>query len=351
MAQNASTPPNGRDGLDGLDELDRRIVAALQMDGRASWTAIAERCNTSVATVARRGQQLLTDGIVRVGVVPDINHAGPADLFILWIGCRPGRHTDVAEELARRDDIRFLALVTGGADIVAELNVVRARSSQHRLVDEVLALDGVERCETELLLHQYKVGHDWSRQLLTGEDHVYRPPEPPECSPAHFDATDRAMLALLRDDGRASFRTVGTSLGVNESTVRRRFETLLANGCISVVTLVPAAALGFESEILFMIRVAPARLDEVARELASYRGVRYVAATLGSSSLMCEVILPTTDDVFRFVTDTLGRLDGVQGWTARVELLTLKRGFIETPWSRSALAGRAKQPAAAPAGP
>ena len=349
MAQNASASSNG-DGLDGLDELDRKIIAALQMDGRASWTAIADRCNTSVATVARRGQQLLADGIVRVGVAPDIHHAGPADLFILWIGCRPGRHAEVAEQLARRDDIRFLALVTGPADIVAELNVVRARSSQHRLVDEVLAIDGVERCETELLLHQYKVAHDWSRQLLTGEDHVYSVPEPPECTPANFDATDRAMLARLRDDGRASFRTVGASLGVNESTVRRRFETLLASGCISVVTLVPAAALGFESEILFMIRVTPARLDDAARELASYRGVRYVAATLGSGSLMCEVILPTTSDVFTFVTETLGRLDGVQGWTAGVELLTLKRGFIETPWSRSALAERATHPAAVRAG-
>jgi DNA-binding Lrp family transcriptional regulator len=341
MAQNASA----QDGLDGLDELDRKIIAALQMDGRASWTAIAERCSTSVATVARRGQQLFADGVVRVGVVPDIHHAGSADLFILRIGCRPGHHAEVAEELARREDIRFLALVTGGADIVAELNVVRARYSQHRLVDEVLAINGVERCETELLLHQYKVGHDWSRQLLTGEDHVYTAPELQECTPAHFDATDRAMLARLRDDGRASFRTIGASLRVNESTVRRRFETLLGNGCISVVTLVPAAALGFESEILFMIRVIPGRLDGVARELASYRGVRYVAATLGSSSLMCEVILPTTRDVFAFVTHTLGGLDGVQGWTAGVELLTLKRGFIDTPWSRSALGGRVVHPA------
>ena len=346
MAQNAAAP--GPDGLDGLDELDRRIIAALQIDGRASWTAIAERCATSVPTVARRAQQLLSDGVVRVGVVPDINHAGAADLFILRIGCRPGHHADVAAALAARNDIRFVALVTGSADIVAELNVVRARSSQHGLVDEVLAIEGVERCETELLLHQYKVGHDWSRQLLTGEDHVYTAPEKQECSPAHFDATDRAILAQMRNDGRASFRTVSASLGVNESTIRRRFETLLANGCISVVTLVPAAALGFESEILFMIRVTPARLDEVARELASYRGVRYVAATLGSSSLMCEVILPTTRDLFAFVTGTLGGLDGVQGWTAGLELLTLKRGFIETPWSRSALAGRAMHPVALP---
>jgi hypothetical protein len=59
---------------------------------------------------------------------------------------------------------------------------------------------------------------------------------------------------------------------------------------------------------------------------------------------MCEVILPTTSDIFTFVTETLGGLAGVQGWTAGVELLTLKRGFIETPWSRAALASRNASP-------
>lgn len=329
----------------GLDELDRRIVAALQIDGRASWTAIAERSDTTVTTVARRAQQLVSDGIVKVAVVPDINHAGPADLFIMRIGCTPGSTTAVAEQLSRRDDIRFLSVVAGGVDIIAELNTLKSDSLHARIIDEIQAVEGVQRCETDLLLHAYKVAHDWSTQLITGEDHVYSPKEPHECEPGHFDNTDRAMLALFRDNGRAGFRVVADALGVNESTVRRRFETLLARGCATVVTLVQAAALGFESEILFMITVSPSRLDEVARELARYRGVRYVAATLGSSSLMCEVILPTNRDVFSFVTSVLARLDGVQGWSAMMELLTYRRGFVATPsrWQD----GRAELSAAA----
>lgn len=318
--------------LEQLDELDRRIIVALQTDGRASWTAVAEVCDTSVATVARRAQQLLAAGIVRVGVRPDISHAGPVDLFILRIGCEPGRQAAVAKELVRRDDIRFLALVTGPVDIIAELNVRTDGLLHTRLIDEVQAIDGVLRCETDLLLHKYKSTHDWSRQLLKGQEHIYTATEPHECDPSHFNDTDRAILAALRDDGRAGFQTVADALGVNESTVRRRFDSLRARGCISVVTLVPAPALGFESEIIFMITVAPANLDSAARDLATYRGVRYVAATLNGSSLMCEVILPTTRDVFDFVTKTLGRLPGVQGWTANMELLTFKRGFIEAPW-------------------
>jgi DNA-binding Lrp family transcriptional regulator len=319
--------------VEHLDDLDRRIVAALQSDGRASWTEIAELAETSVTTVARRGQQLLRDGIVRVAVMPDVNHHGAADLFILRITCAPGSQTRVATELASRTDLRFLAIVTGPADIIAELNVHRGDPLHVRIVDEIQAIEGVQRCDTDLTLHVYKVAHDWSQQLLTGQERPLNR-EVHHCDPSHFDPADHKIIDLMREDGRASFRTVAAALDVNESTVRRRFEVLRRRGCISVVTLVPAPALGFESEIIFSITVEPELVDAVARKLSSYRGVRYVAATLSRNALICEVILPTTEDVFAFTTDALGSLQGVQGWTASMVLLTFRRGFVETPWWR-----------------
>jgi hypothetical protein len=100
-----------------------------------------------------------------------------------------------------------------------------------------------------------------------------------------------------------------------------------------VLTLVPASALGYESEILFWINCSPSRLESAANELVRHPGIRYLAATLGTSSLMCEVILPTTRDVFQFTTSTLAGVDGVLSWTANVELVTYKRGFVRTPWT------------------
>ena len=104
-------------------------------------------------------------------------------------------------------------------------------------------------------------------------------------------------------------------------------------GCAWVLTLVAASALGFESEIILNISVDPARLDDVAHQLATYVGVRYLAASV-NGSLICEVIMPTTDDLYHFLTQGLGKIEGVRDWTANVELLTIKRGFLETPWSR-----------------
>lgn len=318
-----------------LDDLDRRIIVALQADGRASWTEIAERCDTSVATVARRGQQLLRDGIVRVTVVPDPGQAGTADLFVLRITCEPGTQVAVARGLVNRTDLRFLALVTGSADIIAELVLPQGESLHARVSEEIQAIEGVQRCDTDLTLHVYKVGQDWGRQLFDTGTQTSAVTELHHCDPAHFDEADHKIIEMMRADGRSSFRTIASALGVNESTVRRRFETLHRRGCVSVISLVSARALGFESEIIFYITVEPSAVDMVARKLSTYRGVRYVAAMLNHNALMCEVILPTTDDVFRFTTGTLGQLEGVRGWTASMVLLTFRRGFVETPWWRA----------------
>jgi DNA-binding Lrp family transcriptional regulator len=319
---------------DQFDALDRRIIAALQIDGRANWTEIAERSGASLATVTRRGQHLLTSGAVRVGVSSNINSPGATDLFVLRIGCHAGSQMHVARALAERTDLRFLSLVTGGSDLFAELVCSRAESVHMRLINEIQAIDGVESCQSDLILHTYKITQTWARGLIPDDAvEAEPPPEPHVCDPSHLDDTDREILALLHEDGRASFRSVADVLRVNESTVRRRFEAMRDRGCAWVLTLVAAPALGYESELILNISVTPSRLDAVAQELGGYVGVRYLAATL-NCSLVCEVIMPSTEDVYRFVTQGLGKIDGVLGWSASVELLTIKRGFLETPWWR-----------------
>lgn len=321
----------GTTDVRALDDLDRRIVSALQLDGRASWTAVAERCGTSVPTVARRAERLFADDVIRVAVMPEVGADGPCESFWLRIACAPGQQVRAMEEMAAMPEVRFLALVTGDDDIVAECVIPRGASLFEHLVEGIQRLEGVERCRSDLLLHVYKVAHDWSRQLL-GEDDATSGATHPHCQPTHFDETDRAMLALLRDDGRASFRALAEALGLNESTVRRRLERLQLGGCLAVVTLVPAAALGLESETLLRIAVTPSCLGEVAAALASYRSVRYLAAPLDGSSVLCEVIAQSTEDLFAFTTEVLAPLPGVLGWSAAMEVLVAKRGFVTTPW-------------------
>ncbi len=319
-------------GTDTLDDLDRRIIVALQQDGRSSWTAIAEVCQSSVPTVARRAQQLIDDGVVRVSVMAELGSSGPVESFIVRLGCQPGTQLQVAAQLVRREQVRFLALVTGPDDLVFELIVPRGASNYPLMVQEMQIIDGVVRWHSDLILHVYKVANNWSQQLLIDDGDEVAFHEPAGCDPVHLDSTDRQIIAMLKIDGRAGFKPVAESLGLNESTIRRRFDRLRDNGCLTVLTLVPAAALGLESETLMMVKVTPGRIGSVAAELARHRAVRYLAATLDGNALLCEVIATSTTSLFAFITTVLAKLDGVLGWSASMELLFLKRGFVETPW-------------------
>jgi len=343
---------SGRSPLADLDELDRRIILGLEHDGRASWTTIAETIGSSPATVTRRGQQLIDGNVVRVTVMPQTGSSGRSEMFFLRITCKPGGSLAVAEQLAANPDVRFVSMVTGGYDVMAELVVRGGAETYAAAVHDLQALPGIERWRSDLVLHIHKVGHAWGEQLYHESIGHHEPlpvSEPHECDPSHFDEMDRRLVDALQSDGRETFTALGRLLGIDATNARRRFERLRADGCVDVVTLVPAAALGFGSETVLMIQAEPGHLEEVATTLAGYSAVRYMAALLDGNCLMCEVIAPSTEQLYQFLSRTLAQLGGVRSWTAATELLSLKRGFVETPWWRRQL--EAPGPAAVRSGP
>jgi DNA-binding Lrp family transcriptional regulator len=319
------------------DETDRRILACLHADGRASWTAIAERTGTSVATAARRGQRLLAERVAQVAVVPADIHYGRGAMFLVRLACRAGAQFAVAAELATHPHIRFLSLVSGRYDLIAEVCAERGDSLAGQLISDYHDIDGIDWCESDLILREHKLAQDWSWQLLAGESAATTVRAPHRCDTDHLDETDKAIVAVLTEDGRMPFSAVAARIGLDETTVRRRFEAISNRGCVHTLTLVPAAALGFTSEVILDVSVEPARLHDVAGELTKIPGVRFVADTLNGSSLLCEVIQASDEALHAFLTGTLSQLSGVRGWEASMELLTIRRGFLQTPWWRDQL--------------
>lgn len=322
-----------------LDDVDRRIIVAMQHDPRVSWSSIADRIGVAASTIARRGQHLLDDGTVKVSVVPTLGHDGHVQTFIARISCTPGRQVEVAERLLNTPEARFVSLVTGKADIVAEVVITGGTGQYGRILTEMQSIPGVERWRSDLLMNTSKVSFDWGRQIFPDEAELFgsgfEMPPPNSCGPEHFDAVDRQMLEVLGREGRASFSSVANEIGLNESNIRRRYERLLAGGCVTPIATVPASALGMIAETFLLVRVKPNRLNAVCVELKEQNCVRFLATSLEDSSVYCEVILPTTEDLYAFMTETLANMDGVQGWSAFQQLVFMKRGYGETGWWRS----------------
>lgn len=292
-----------------LDALDRRIVAALQLDGRAPWRQIADVLGEAERTVTRRGSALLAEGVVTV-----IGKHTRGQGVIVRARCAPGMLRVSAQVWAARSDSTFVHLLSGVAGAVAELHCPPARMAG-LVTDEIPGTPGVTWCAAAPVLHYYKTVHDWQPGILTEQEaERLRPEGPPPTPPCNDDTAlspaDLALLRALAEDGRRTFDELGRLARISESTARRRVEALRGSGQIYIRAVVDPAVVGLPVRALLWLRTAPAQTVTVGRALAASPYVRYVSGLIGEFQLLAEVTLASLDDLQEFVT--------ASDWTTRV---------------------------------
>jgi DNA-binding Lrp family transcriptional regulator len=314
-----------------LDHVDRRIVAALQADPRASWAQLGTVVGVSETTVLRRVQRMRDGGVLEVVAAPDPLHCGFGQPVLLQFRTVPGKAPDLARYLAERADARFVALLTGRSDVLCELIAPDRRYLSRFLSEEVPTTGAVLGTTTEIVLRTFKTSDQWSRTLLD-PDAAPEPPRPrPLSAPAEkhakLDEMDMRLLAALGGDGRRSYADLSAELGLSETAIARRVTALTSSNRLYFVAMVDSAALGFELEVLVRLRVELAALESIASDLTAMPEVRYMSATTGYSDLVFEGIFQDTDALYNFVTHTLGALEGIREVEVDVMLDTIKRAF------------------------
>jgi DNA-binding Lrp family transcriptional regulator len=111
-----------------LDELDRGLVHALEVDGRAPFGRVAEVLGVSDQTVARRYRRLRTAGVLRVVGLVDATRLGHTS-WAIRIRCAPDVAGPVATALAKRPDTFWGHVLSGGIEIACGTT---ARTAQER---------------------------------------------------------------------------------------------------------------------------------------------------------------------------------------------------------------------------
>ncbi|WP_043466680.1 Lrp/AsnC family transcriptional regulator [Kitasatospora sp. MBT66] len=342
-----------------LDGLDRALLHALHVDGRAPFRRIAEVLGVSDQTVARRYQRLRAAGVVRVVGRTDARLLGQVD-WLTRIRCVPDAAAPLAEALARRPDTSWVSLLSGG-EIVCN---ARARLRPER---EELLLGALPRSPRVLsvsahyLLRTYVGGQvAWSGRTsaLTdgqigrlraaagtgptaakapGLPHVPGVPDVPDVPDVLdvLDVLDRALLAALAVDGRAPLAALAAASGSPETTVRRRLAALVDGGLLFFDVDVDPRPLGFEVEAFCWLTVAPGRLAAVGRAMAEHPEVGFVAATTGPSNLVAGLVCRDTGAFYDYLTQGLGELEGVVAVETAPLLRSVKRAGMIMPSSNN----------------
>ena len=332
---NRVTKSKGVTTLTELPAADRQIVAALQLNGRASWRKIAAALGTSESTVTRRGQQLLADRVVAVTGVLDHLRCGLGISVYVRLRARPGRALAVARAVAAHPRPRFVSVVTGSFDVTAEV-VVENHRDILRVIGEFEGIDDVVETESMVVIRKFSAFEEWVPSTLGGAavdtlragrevvDYAHRTWTEPE----RLTETEFAIAKVLAADGRASYATIAQRVGISESTAARRVESLVQRGCLRFRTLFEAPVLGYGVEFLLWLNVDPAHVEEVGERLAKHPSTRYVSAATGRHTLILQGVLPGYGDLYPYTTEVVGQLPGVQSADLTLQVQALKRAWV-----------------------
>ena len=131
-----------------MDELDRKIIALLQIDGRASNAKIAREVGVSEGTVRRRLRRLIQDDVIKVIAVPNLEKLGYGTTALIGLQTGPGRSDAVGDAIAKMEESHYVAVTTGAYDVCVWAGLESAESLGDFLRTKIGHIDGVQRTET-----------------------------------------------------------------------------------------------------------------------------------------------------------------------------------------------------------
>jgi DNA-binding Lrp family transcriptional regulator len=310
-----------------LDHLDRRIVSALQVDGRASWHQIAAALHEPERTVTRRGTRLLNSGLVKVGAV-----AFRGRNTVVGVRCAPGQARVAASAIARRPDSIFTHVLTGSPDCIAELSCPRERLSS-LVMDELPGIPGMVATVTQPVLRHIRTIREWHPGLLTDDEvtALAGSARPRAATPLpeveDLPRPERLLAQALAEDGRCTYDELARVTGMSEATARRRLDALRREGRIRIRAVVEPTLLGLPVEAMLWVRTKPVHVEAVATALEESPYVRYASFVTGEHQILVNVALPSDAALHDFITQ--GRwLERVEAAETSMILSSLKRGGV-----------------------
>ncbi|MEV0742043.1 Lrp/AsnC family transcriptional regulator [Streptomyces sp. NPDC050549] len=314
-----------------IDDVDRKILHTLQCAPRLPFRHIAEVTDVSEQTAARRYHALRRSGVMRVvGLVNPAVH-GKAQ-WVARIRSRPDRVGPLADSLAKRPDIAYANLASGGSEIICMIRSPVEAERDDILLRQLPRSASVLDVSIDLLLHSFgETGtSEWTAygDGLTPEQvrqvTADRPTAPtgPLRPPTDEDAP---LLDALAEDGRTTHTRLAELTGWSNARVARRLETLETSGTLFYdVELLPER-LGHTLNATLWLRVSPARLEETGEALARHPEVAFAGAISGHHNLMVSVICRDAEDFYRYLTTSVAAIDGIDAYEVSIRVRRLKQ--------------------------
>ncbi len=148
-----------------MDTLDHRIISLLQEDGRMAFREMARRLEVSEGTIRRRYNAMVRAGAFQVALTGDPTKLGVKVDAVTLVKTEPRKAEAAARTIAQFENVRFVGLGMGPADIVVE-SLHFSNDELYDFITQTLpAVDGVLSCDMIQVVKILKSIWDWQAWL------------------------------------------------------------------------------------------------------------------------------------------------------------------------------------------
>ncbi len=136
-----------------IDSLDAALIELLAAEPRVGVLEASRRLNVARGTVQARLERLAGRGVI-TGYGPEVDPAAlgyEVTAFVTLEISQAGGHDPVAERLAAIPEVLELHTITGTGDMLGRV-VARSNTDLQRVIDRIVATDGVVRTATLISL-------------------------------------------------------------------------------------------------------------------------------------------------------------------------------------------------------
>lgn len=167
------------------DHLDRQIILHLQRDGRIPYVELARWVGVSEATVRRRVERLISEGILEIVACVSPRRLGLEMEALIYLQTDLDKLTQIGQKLAARPEVREVLYTSGTYDLVVRVVLPSGDDLLPFLTQQVATIPGIKATQTSYILQVEKHPHDW------------RLPEVPAAAPP---AAVRPLILVVDDD-------------------------------------------------------------------------------------------------------------------------------------------------------
>lgn len=313
------------DSVCKLDEYDQKIIFLLQSDPRRTNASIAHIIDKSESTVKTRIDRLINNRVLKILAVLNPKAIGYFTDVTIFLKVAPMSLKRLGEKLANINEVVYLSYITGSFDIIIEVLLYKYDQLFDFICNILGKLSEIISSESAFILKTEKIYYEWKFHRFLSSKVIFDDsllksiePEPKKINLLipqkimNLDSFDKHIIELLQKNGRSTNATIARSTSASESTVKKRINRLVKNGVLYFFSILNPISLGYSSNVLIGIKVNPGQLQDVGRSLLSFDEIIYLGYHSGRFDILAEVLLKDQEELFQFISKSLGKISGIR---------------------------------------